>query len=123
MWDVDFRGIGAETVTLLAGIGISAANEGHVAKVSAVAAKTAEPCDAEDVFYGVIDKFDQGGGIVALQRKGFKEVGFTGPVALGWVELVADGQGGVKTPGVPGVGRKYHVVDLDPAGTLVLDLG
>jgi len=98
MWDIDFTGIGVEDVTMLAGSGISADNEGHVAKISDE--KEVDVCDAEDIFYGVIHKYDEAAGAVALSRKGYKEVGYTGTITPGYIELVADGSGGVKEPSV-----------------------
>ena len=97
MWDVDFTGIGVETVTLLAKTGLTVDDEGKVAKVSAE--KEAGLCAAEDIFYGVISKVDLGGGVVALDKKGYKEVGCTGIITPGYKELVADAAGGVKEPG------------------------
>jgi hypothetical protein len=123
MWGIDFTGIGVAVITLLSAAGLVAADEGKVGKLSAN--DTVDLCDAEDIFYGVIDKVDLGGEVSAVQRKGFKEVAFSGaaPVA-GFVELVADGLGGVKAPAVAGTGRMYDVVRVDEAaGTLVLDLG
>lgn len=98
MWDVDFTGIGVEPVTMLAASGLVAADEGKVAKVSAE--KEADLCSAEDIFYGVISKVDLGGGVVALDHKGFKEVSYSGTITPGYKELVADGSGGVKEPAV-----------------------
>ena len=122
MWDIDFTGIGVEAITLLAEASLTAADEGKVAKISTE--KEAGPCDAEDVFYGVISKYDQGGGVVALDRKGFKTVAYTGSIAPGYKELVANGAGGVKAPATPGAGRMYYVVSVDAgSGTLVMDLG
>jgi len=122
MWDVDFTGIGVEDVTILAASGLVVGDEGKVAKVSGE--KEADVCSAEDVFYGVISKYDEGGGVVAMARKGFKEVSYSGTITPGWKELVADGSGGVKEPATAGTGRYFHVVSVDStAGTLMLDLG
>ncbi|MBI4621049.1 MAG: hypothetical protein HY739_12960 [Desulfobacterales bacterium] len=98
MWEVDFTGIGVEDVTMLAAGGMVVADEGKVAKVSGE--KKVDLCNAEDVFYGVIRKFDEGGGVVALTRKGFKEVSYSGTITPGRKELVANGNGGVKAPAV-----------------------
>jgi hypothetical protein len=122
MWGIDFSGIGVAVITLLSAVGLLPADEGKVGKLTA--SDTIGLCDAEDVFYGVIDKVDQSG-VSAVQRKGFKEVAFSGAApAAGYVELVADGLGGVKAPAVAGTGRMCDVVRVDAAGgTLVLDLG
>lgn len=125
MFDVDFTGIGIETVTLFADAELSADDVGKVCKVSAD--KTAGPCAAEDVFYGVLSQVDLGGvnPVAAVDWRGFKEVDFSGDApGLGYVELVADGDGGVKTPAEAGTGRMYQVVSVDAvSGTLFVDLG
>ena len=122
MWDVDFTGIGVEAITLLAESSLTTADEGKVAKISDE--KEAGLCTAEDVFYGVISKYDEGGGVVALDRKGFKTVSYAGVITPGYIELVADGTGGVKEPTTPGTGRMFHVVSVDSTNSvLVLDLG
>ena len=121
LFDVSFKGIGCSGgVTFLAAAGVTAANEGHVAKVSA--GQTVDVCDAEDVFYGVIRKVEDGA--LTLERDGFQEVSYAGTITPGWKELVADGSGGVKAPTTAGTGRFFHVVEVsaDPK-TLVLDLG
>ena len=108
MWDVDFEGIGnGGVVTFLAGSGVTVANEYQVGKLSA--AKTIDVCVAEDIFYGVIEKIDIENGILGLERKGFYTVPYTGSVAVGRIELVADGNGGVKNPATPGEDRKSVV--------------
>lgn len=123
MWGIDFSGIGTAIITLLSAVGLVPADEGKVGKVSAN--DTIDLCDAEDIFYGVIQKVDLGGGVAAVQRKGFKEVTFSGAApSVGYVELVANGAGGVKAPAEADTGRMYDVVRVDAVGgTLVLDLG
>ncbi|OGV50940.1 MAG: hypothetical protein A2X49_15340 [Lentisphaerae bacterium GWF2_52_8] len=123
MWDVSFEGICLDgTVTFLAGSGVTVDNEGHVGKLSA--AKTINVCSAEDVFYGVIGKVEEKAGVLALERRGMNPVPYTGTIAAGWKELVANGSGGVKPPATPGAGRMFHVVDVNATdGLLVLDLG
>jgi len=96
--DVDFEGIGLEVVTMHSAAGLLVADEGKVGKVSDD--KTIGLCAAEDNFYGLIDKVDLGGGVSAVQRKGFATVAYTGAPALGLQELVANGAGGVKPPAV-----------------------
>lgn len=125
-WDsmagVGFDGIGAEMVTLLLAAGLVAADEGKVVKISANG--EAGLCVAEDNFYGAINKVDLGTNVAAVQRKGFITVAYTGAPGINYVELVANGAGGVKPPAVAGTGRKYFVVSKDAtAGTLTIDLG
>lgn len=123
MWDVDFTGIGKETITLKADAALTAEAVGQVGKISAEA--TGGLCAAEDAFYGVIDVVDLGGGTCAMQRKGFKEVAYSDAAPdLGLTELVADGNGGVKVPAAAGTGRIVDIVSLNAtAGMLVMDLG
>ncbi len=91
MFDVGLSGIGkGGAVTFRAANGVTAGNEGHVGKVGD--AKTVAVCQAEDVFYGVIEKVD--GDILAMERQGLNDVSYTGTIAPGWRELVADGSGG-----------------------------
>ncbi|MBQ8852149.1 MAG: hypothetical protein IJZ66_06915, partial [Oscillibacter sp.] len=57
---------------------------------------------------------------VGVQVKGFIEVKAAAEVALGWVKLCADGNGGVKASDA---GREYLVVGYDSAaGTAVVYL-
>lgn len=123
MFDVSFDGIGTGgTVTFLKGAGVTVDNEDHVGKISG--SRTVDACDAEDVFYGVIGRVDEENGILGLERKGMNEVAYTGAVSAGWVELVADGSGGVKEPATAGTGRTFHVVDVNETDSLLmLDLG
>ncbi|MCG8643334.1 MAG: hypothetical protein MI862_26645 [Desulfobacterales bacterium] len=123
MFDISFKGIGCSGgVTFLSGAGVTAANEGHVGKLSA--GQTVDVCSAEDVFYGKIRKVEEANGALTLERDGYQEVSYTGTINPGWRELVADGSGGVKAPVTAGTGRHFHVVEVgtDPK-TLMLDLG
>ncbi len=123
MFDVDFRGIAnSGAVTFLAADGLTKENVGDVGKLSA--AGTIGACDAEDIFYGVIDVVEEANGILGLERHGFKEVSYTGAITAGRQELVADGAGGVKAPGTAGTGQYYQVVAVNSTdGLLTLDLG
>jgi len=123
MWNLSFKGIGCSGgVTFLKGAGVTAANQGQVGKVSGN--KTVDVCSAEDVFVGVIRKVEEKNGILALERDGFQEVSYTGTIAAGYKELVADGNGGVKAPASAGDGRHFHVVDVNTTDKrLTLDLG
>lgn len=100
MWGVSFRGIGIRLVTFLAAVGLQAADKGKVCKVTANG--TVGLCDAEDMFCGVLDTVDIDGQMNAagVQDKGYVEdVPYTGNPGLGYVELVANGAGGVKPAG------------------------
>ena len=88
---------------------------GQVCKVSSNG--TVAPCAAGDRFCGVAEHVR--GAHAAVQVAGFAEVKVTGAVSVGYVNLCADGQGGVKA----GSGREYLVVSVDEnAGTAVIML-
>lgn len=102
MWTVGFRGIGAFIVTFLAAVGLLATDKGKVCKVSANG--TVDLCAAEDKFIGVLDTVDIDGQMncANVQTKGYVEdLPYTGNPGLGYVELVANGAGGVKLAGAP----------------------
>lgn len=66
------------------------------------------PCDAGDGFIGVMEGIRKG--VCGVRIHGFAELSYTGTApGLGYVELVADGEGGVKV----GQGRAYLVVSVD----------
>ncbi len=94
MWTVDFRGIWVAVVTFLSAVGLLPEDEGCVGKVGANG--TIDRCEDGDVFYGVIDKVDLGGGVSAVQARGFREVAYTGAPGLNRQDLVADDAGGVR---------------------------
>jgi hypothetical protein len=76
------------------------------------------------VFYGVIGVVEEENGVLGLARDGFHEVAYTGTITAGRVELVADGDGGVKAPATAGTGRYFQVVEVNSTdGLLTLDLG
>lgn len=110
--NVSFEEIGRLTVTF-AGVDCKA-NE--VCKVSANG--TVAPCAAGDKFCGVAEGVR--GGYAAVQVAGFAEVAYSGAApALGYVNLCADGNGGVQA----GNGREYLVVTVDEnARTAVIKL-
>ena len=119
---VGFEGIGVKIVTMLIVAGLLVAEIGKVGKISGNG--EVDICDAEDVFYGKIESIDEGSGALGLQNRGFATVTYTGAPGVGYIELVADGNGGVKVPAVAGTGRKLFVVSKDAtAGTLIIDLG
>ena len=75
-------------------------------------------CSAGEKFCGVVGSVR--GGWAGVQIKGFARVSFTGTApATGYVQLAADGNGGVKTA----TGREYLVVSVDEtAKTAVIEL-
>lgn len=67
------------------------------------------PCADGDVFIGVMEIIRKG--IAGVQLHGFAEVDYTGTApGLGYVNLAANGNGGVK---VLSGGRAYLVVSVD----------
>ena len=101
--NVSFEEIGRLAVTFAQ----SGCEGGQVCKVSANG--TVAPCAAGDKFCGVVEGVR--GNAAAVQVAGFAEVAVSGSVGLGYVNLCADGNGGVKA----GTGREYLVVSLDEA--------
>ena len=99
--NVSFEEIGRLAVTFAQ----EGCQGGQVCKVSANG-KVA-PCADGDKFCGIVEHVR--GNHAAVQVAGFAEVGITGAVGLGYVELCADGSGGVKA----GAGREYLVVSVD----------
>ena len=99
--NVSFEEIGRVAVTFAQ----EGCQGGQVFKVSAHG-KVA-PCADGDKFCGIVEHVR--GNHAAVQVAGFAEVGITGAVGLGYVELCADGSGGVKA----GAGREYLVVSVD----------
>lgn len=96
MLGVGFDGIGVETITLKSQAGLARTDEGKVGRLSADS--EIGLCSAGDMFYGVIETVDLGGGVSTVQRKGFKTVAYTGAPAVGLQELVGNGAGGVMPP-------------------------
>ena len=75
------------------------------------------PCAEGEKLCGIVEHVR--GGHAAVQVAGFAEAGISGSVALGYVNLCADGNGGVKA----GEGREYLVVSVDEnAGTAIFML-
>lgn len=100
---VAFEEIGHITATFAADSG----EAGQVCKMEANG-KVA-PCADGDGFIGVMEGVRKG--CTGVQLHGFAEVGFTGTAPnLGYVNLTADGNGGVK---VSQSGRAYLVVSVD----------
>ena len=99
--NVSFEEIGRLAVTF----GQEGCQGGQVCKVSG-SGKVA-PCADGDKFCGIVEHVR--GDHAAVQVAGFAEVSVTGTVSVGYVNLCADGQGGVKA----GAGREYLVVSVD----------
>ncbi len=109
--NVSFEDIGKLSVTF-AQAGCQA---GQVCKVEGNG-KVA-PCAAGEKFCGIAQHIR--GDYAAVQVAGFAEVKTEGTMSLGYVNLCADGAGGVKT----GTGREYLVVSVDGnAKTAVIKL-
>ena len=109
--NVSFEEIGRLAVTF----GQEGCQGGQVCKVGGNGMVVA--CADGDKFCGVVEHVR--GNHAAVQVAGFAEVGITGAVSLGYVNLCADGNGGVKA----GAGREYLVVSVDEhAKTAVIKL-
>ena len=109
--NVSFEEIGRLAVTF----GQEGCQGGQVCKVSANG-KVA-PCADGDKLCGVVEHVR--GSHAAVQVAGFAEVSITGAVSVGYVNLCADGSGGVKA----GEGREHLVVSVDEnAKTAVIKL-
>ena len=76
---------------------------------------TVKACADGEAFCGVME--GKRAGFAGVQLHGFVTLGYTGSApALGYNELAADGQGGVK---VSAGGRKCLVVSVEPDGKSV----
>lgn len=111
-----FEDIGAVAATFAAGDGVKG---GRVVKVSDNG--TVAACADGEAFCGVAMEPRKGG--AAVQVKGFMTVPYTGSLALGWGELTADGQGGVRPAGTGDpAGVTALVVSAGEDGTAVICL-
>ena len=109
--NVSFEEIGRLDVTFAQ----SGCESGQVCKVSGNG--DVAPCGAGERFCGVVESVR--GGVAAVQVAGFVTVAVTGGLNVGYVNLCADGQGGVKA----GAGREYLVVSVDEnAATAIIKL-
>ena len=99
--NVSFEEIGRMAVTF----GQNDCESGQVCKVSG--SGTVAPCGAGEKFCGIVEGVR--GDFAAVQVAGFATVAVSGAVNVGYVNLCADGQGGVKA----GTGREYLVVSVD----------
>ena len=109
--NVSFEDIGRLSVTF----GQEGCEGGMVCKVGGNG--LVAPCADGDKFCGIVEHVR--GNHAAVQVAGFAEVACTGAVDLGYVNLCADGKGGVKA----GAGREYLVVSVNEnAKTAVIKL-
>lgn len=109
--NVSFEEIGRLAVTFAQ----NGCKSGQVCKLGSDGKVTA--CAEGESFCGIVESVR--GEHAAVQLEGFATVGITGTVSLGYVDLCADGSGGVKS----GSGREYLVVRVDTnAKTAVIKL-
>ena len=99
--NVSFEEIGRMAVTFAQ----DGCESGQVCKVSENG--TVAPCAAGEKFCGIVEGVR--GDFAAVQVAGFATVAVSGSVGVGYVNLCADGQGGVKA----GSGREYLVVSVN----------
>ena len=99
--NVSFEEIGRMAVTFAQ----EGCQSGHVCKVGGDGKVV--PCAAGESFCGIVESIR--GGFAAVQLEGFATVNVSGTVNAGYVNLCADGNGGVKT----GSGREYLVVSVN----------
>lgn len=124
MFEISFIGIKDNATWKLAGGIARGTDEGKVVKMSA--AETVSLCSAEDVFIGVLETIEKDEAYGVVAQKGYKKVAYSGtaPSVGQEVELVADANGGVKTPDTPDTGKNYLVPSVDTeSGTLIIYLG
>ena len=110
MSKISFEDIGAVVATFAAEEGIGG---GQVVKVTGEG--TVGPCGDGDAFCGMA--FQPRKGMAAVQVKGFLTVSTTGTLTLGWVNLAADGKGGVKKVSSGGVAAL--VVSASDTGAVI----
>ena len=99
--NVSFEEIGRMAVTFAQ----DGCESGQVCKVSGNG--TVAPCAAGEKFCGIVEGVR--GDFAAVQVAGFATVAVSGSVGVGYVNLCADGQGGVKA----GSGKEYLVVSVN----------
>ena len=109
--NVSFEEIGRVAVTFAQ----NGCEAGQVCKVSENG--TVVPCAAGDKFCGIVEGVR--GGFAGVQVAGFASVAVSGNLNVGYVNLCADGTGGVKA----GTGKEYLVVSVNEnAKTAVIKL-
>ena len=101
--NVSFEEIGRLAVTFAQ----EGCGSGQVCKVDGSGKVAA--CAENDKFCGIVESVR--GDYAAVQVAGFAIVKFSGSLSVGYVNLCADGSGGVKA----GSGREYLVVSVDEA--------
>lgn len=106
MSKISFEGIGQQVATFEAAAGVTA---GHVVKM-ADNGKVSK-CSEGDDFCGVA--LNVRGGCAGVQLRGFVTLNCAGTETVGYVNLVADGSGGVKKAASGGV--TTLVVSVDAA--------
>lgn len=109
---VSYEGIGQWAATFACG----GVREGQVVKVSE--SGTVSACEAGDRFCGVVLAVSRDGEACTVALGGMVTAGYSGGTAptAGWVDLAADGSGGVT---VAEGGRSYLAVDVDSAAGTV----
>lgn len=109
---VSYEGIGQWAATFACG----GVREGQVVKVSE--SGTVSACEAGDRFCGVALAVSRDGEACTVALGGMVTAGYSGGTAptAGWVDLAADGSGGVT---VAEGGRSYLAVDVDSAAGTV----
>ena len=114
---ISFEGIGELVATFYAGEGVKM---GQTVKVSGDS--TVAPCAAGEKFCGVAVT-EPRGGCVGVQVGGMAQVKCAdGGVTVGYVNLTADGNGGVKAASGSDKGCEYLVVADDGAGTITIKM-
>jgi len=110
---VSFEEAGALLVTFYADEGVK---QGQVVKVSRNG--TVAPCGDGEPFCGLAGSC--GGGTAGVQVQGFAQAAYSGEMSLGRMELVANGEGGVRAAAENEKGIPALVVDADPAGKTIM---
>jgi len=108
---VSFEGIGQWSATFACGDGMKA---GQVVKINGNGEVSG--CAGGDSFCGVVNSVGRDGAACSVALGGMVTVPYTGAApALGWSEMTADGNGGIKT----GSGRTVLVVAVDESAKTV----
>lgn len=113
MKKISYDGIGAVVATFEVESSVAS---GTVVKMAQSCTVTS--CEQGEVFTGVV--FDCETPLAAIQVEGFVTLGCTGVIGLGYVSLVADGNGGVMAGGDDGL--RCLVVDNEESGYVTLCL-
>ena len=105
--NVSFEGIGQWCATFACNGEVA---EGHMVKVSGNG--EVKVCAAGDAFCGKVSAVSRDGKACAVVLGGMVTADCSSAPALGWANLSADGNGGVKADSA---GKSYLVVDVDAA--------